>query len=168
MKRFKTQQAYFALIMLILSGFLITGCGSGEDALQLIEAESGSVATGTDTCLNTQVLSSNLTDEQGNVGTGTTITATFNEKMNPATILSTDAPLTFTLKNSNNVLLIERTVIMNDPLNTIATLTPKAVLATSTRYTVTITKSATSARGDSLNCSYKWHFTTGTSEVSAD
>jgi hypothetical protein len=30
MKRFKAQQIYFALIMLILSVFLITGCGSDE------------------------------------------------------------------------------------------------------------------------------------------
>jgi hypothetical protein len=160
MKRFKTQQAYFALIMLVVSVLLITGCGSVEDALQLIEAESGSVAPGTNTCLNPQVLSSNLTDEQGNVGTGTTITATFNEEMNPATILSANAPLTFTLKDSSLV-LVERTVIMNDPLNTIATLTPEKGLAINTRYTVTITKSAMSALGNSLNCSYKWHFTTG-------
>jgi len=48
MKRFKIQQTYFALIMLILSVLLFTGChGSSSDDLLWLEAESGSVAPGT-------------------------------------------------------------------------------------------------------------------------
>lgn len=77
---------------------------------------------------------------RNNVVTGTLVTATFSQPMNPATINSSPAGtlLTFTLKETtgNNV---PGTVAMN-AANTIATFTPTApALNTNTNYTVTVT-----------------------------
>ena len=39
MKRFKAQQGYLALIMLILGVLLIAGCGSSSDEQALLDAQ---------------------------------------------------------------------------------------------------------------------------------
>jgi len=167
MKRFKTQQAYFALIMLVVSVLLITGCG-GSDEVALLKAEHDPVAPGTCTeAVGPFVISSNLIDGDNPVPINTLITATFSEAMNPTTIEVTNSGnpqvLTFTLKAHNQVDNVHGTVTMNDPLNTIATFKPDAALDINTQYTATITKYAKSASNNSeLSCIYRWSFTTGT------
>jgi hypothetical protein len=164
MKRFKTSQIYFALVMLILSVLLITGCGgSGSDALLLLEAESGSKAPGTCTKAGPAVIASSPTDGAMNVSTSTfghagkLITANFSEAMKVITI--TD-PLTFTIKEKGGT-PVDGTVTMVSPFKT-ATFTTDAALDINTEYVATITTAAMSALDTSLPCSYRWHFTTGT------
>ena len=43
MKRFKAQQAFFALIMLAVSVFLFTGCNSSSDEVALVTAQVDNV-----------------------------------------------------------------------------------------------------------------------------
>jgi hypothetical protein len=167
MKRFKTQQAYFALIMLVVSVFLITGCGSDEAAL--LAAQFDSVLPGIDTCTKEgpKVNSSDPANNVVNVPIATLITATFSEKMDPTTIAYTnqgDAQVvTFTLyDNDRPGVLIPGTVEM-DLTNTIATFKPTDVLAKGTKHTATITtyaKSSVSAGHTSLGCNYRWEFET--------
>ena len=167
MKRFKTQQAYFALIMLVVSVLLITGCG-GSDEAALLKAEHDSVAPGTCTeAVEPFVTSSNITDGAGGVSTSTQITAIFSAAMDPTTLKVADSKnpevLTFTLRDSDNKVPVKGTVTMNDPLNTIATFKPDAALDINTEYTATITTYAKRASDNrELSCSYRWSFTTGT------
>jgi hypothetical protein len=151
-------------MMLILSGFLITGCNSSSnDALLLLEAESGSVNPGTCTEDGPKVTSSNPAEGDNPVPINTLITVNFSEVMNPTSIESPDSgnPLvTFTLKNSGGV-FVAGTVIMNSA-HTIANFTPDDPLEINTEYTATITNVAVSAGGTSLSCTYRWSFTTGT------
>ena len=165
MKRFKTQQTYFALIMLILSVLLITGCG-GSDEAALVTAQHDSVLPGTDTCTEAgpKVISSIPTNNTEGVSKSTTITASFDEAMNPTTIIVNDSTnpesLAFTLRDNNDIANTKGKVAMNSPTNTIATFTPDANLHGDSWYTVTITTYAKSAGGTSLGCSYKWEFKT--------
>ena len=164
MKRFKTQQAYFALIMLVVSVLLITGCG-GSDEVALLKAEHDSVLPGACTEAGPKVLSSNIANEANPVSIHTTITAFFSEAMDPTTIAYTNQGdpqvITFTLRDNDHPLVnIEGTVAMPAPY-TIATFTPTAALDGDSRYTVTITKYAKRLSDNSeLGCSYKWEFKT--------
>ena len=100
------------------------------------------------------------TNLDGNL-TGTVVTATFSQSMNPATIASSQpgALSTFTLKEAtgNNV---SGTVAMNAE-NTVAAFTPSAsALTPNTRYTVTVTTAAKSAGGTNTGAPVVWSFTT--------
>ena len=111
--------------------------------------------------------SSNIADSAGGVSTSTQITVIFSEAMDPTTIkvANSENPevLTFTLRDSDNKLLVKGTVTMNDPLNTIATFRPDKTLDTNNEYTATITTYAERASDNrELSCSYRWSFTTGT------
>jgi hypothetical protein len=79
------------------------------------------------------------------------ITATFNEKMNPATITETS----FTI--SANGALIDGTVSYN---GLTATFDPIDALEPDTEYTGTITTMAKDQRGNALQENYVWTFTT--------
>jgi len=79
------------------------------------------------------------------------ITATFNEKMNPATITGAS----FTI--SANGALIDGTVSYN---GLTATFDPKDALEPDTEYTGTITTMAKDQRGNALQENYVWTFTT--------
>jgi hypothetical protein len=96
-----------------------------------------------------------------NILTGTAVTATFSEPMNPATIDSTapGALLTFTLKDvtGNNVL---GTVAMN-ATSTVATFTPAGSALTPNRnYTATVTVAARNEGGIAMTNPVQWNFTT--------
>lgn len=167
MKIFKTQQVFVSFFTLILSVLLITGCG-GSDEGALLKAEDDPVAPGTCTEeVGPFVTSSNITDGAGGVSTSTQITAIFSEAMDPTTIkvANSENPevLTFTLRDSDNKVLVKGTVTMNEPLNTIATFRPDKTLDINNEYTATITTYAKRASDNrELSCSYRWSFTTGT------
>jgi hypothetical protein len=159
MKRFKAEQVYVLFIMLILSAFLISGCGSDSgDIADLIDADSDSVNPGTCPNDGPKVTSSNITDGDDDVPTDIVIQVTFSEAMKPNTI-EPDDTLTFTLRVKDTKLPIDGTVTM-DVTNMIASFSPDDHLDKDTEYTVTITKNAETSGGASLSCSYRWSFTT--------
>lgn len=164
MKRFKTQQAFFTLIMLAVSIFLFTGCGSSDEAA-LITAPFDSVLPGTCGETGPKVDSADPATGAVDVAIDTWITATFSEAMDPTTIEVTTPGSpeveTFTLyDNDYPGIPIEGTVEM-DVTNTIATFKPTAVLAKGTTFTVTITKYAKRLSDNTpLGCNYRWEFQT--------
>jgi hypothetical protein len=84
------------------------------------------------------------------------VSATFSKAMNPLTFIST----TYYLTQGGTTI---GTAISLDPTNTIATLTPTALLTASTVYTVTVTDGVTDATGNSLantGAPNPWTFTT--------
>jgi hypothetical protein len=165
MKRFKTQQTYFTLIMLILSVLLITGCG-GSDEAALVTAQHDSVLPGINTCTEAgpKVISSIPTNNTENVLKNTTITATFSEPMKPDTLVVTNPgdpeSLAFTLRDNNDTTENTEGTVAMSSADTVATFAPSADLHGDSWYTVTITTYAKSAGGTSLGCSYKWEFKT--------
>ena len=93
------------------------------------------------------------------VSLGTSVTATFSEAMDAATINGT----TFELRNASNA-LVSATVTYNAGTKT-ATLSPSANLAGSTTYTATVKGGAADPRvkdlaGNALGANVAWSFTT--------
>jgi hypothetical protein len=162
-EKIKTQQAFFALIMLAVSVFLFTGCGKSDEAA-LVAAQHDNVLPGACTEAGPKVISSYPTNNTESVPIDTLITATFDEAMDPTTIVVTNAgnpeSLAFTLRDNNDIANTEGTVAMNTPTNTIAIFTPTANLHGDSWYTVTITTYAKNAGSTSLGCSYQWQFKT--------
>lgn len=87
----------------------------------------------------------------------TTVTATFNLAMSPATINVT----TFTVTGPGDA-AVAGTVTY---AGTTATFTPTASLAASTLYVATITTGAQSSRGNALAANFMWSFTTAAPTV---
>jgi methionine-rich copper-binding protein CopC len=163
MKRFKTQQAFFALIMLAVSIFLIPGCGKSDEAA-LLTAQFDNVLPGNCGAAGPKVDSSYPANNTAGVAIDTTITAFFSEAMDPTTIVVTNSGnpevLTFTLyDNDHPGVSIEGTVAMS-LFDYAATFTPTTVLAKGTKFTAIITTYAKNASGTPLGCSYKWEFQT--------
>jgi hypothetical protein len=105
-----------------------------------------------------QVTSTNPVNSETNVPINQRITATFNQPMNPATIL---APGSFTLAVTAGGANVPGTVTYDAASNT-AIFLPTANLAVSTPFTATITAAVQSAVGTPLTNNYSWNFTTGT------
>jgi hypothetical protein len=84
-----------------------------------------------------------------------TITATFNEAMNRATI----SPATFTLAGPSGAVA---GVVTYNATGSIATFTPGVNLAYNTAYTATITTGAANTLGIDMASNYTWTFTTAT------
>jgi len=101
------------------------------------------------------------TNTSDNVVTGTAVTATFSQPMDPETINSPsagDLP-TFTLRETTGA-DIPGTVVMS-AANTVATFTPAAsALNPNTSYTVTVTTAAKNADGVAMAHPITWRFTT--------
>lgn len=100
-------------------------------------------------------------NSSNNIVTGTVVTATFSQAMDPATIVSPSAGArrTFTLKivNGND---IPGTVAMN-AAHTVAIFTPStSALATNTQYAATISKAAKSSSGVAMSNPVAWTFKT--------
>ncbi|MET1081621.1 MAG: DUF4082 domain-containing protein, partial [Burkholderiales bacterium] len=96
-----------------------------------------------------------------NVAVGTSVTATFSEALDPATVNTS----TFELRNPGGA-LVAATVSWNAATLT-ATLTPGAPLTASSTYTATLRGGATDPRikdpaGNALASNVTWSFTTGT------
>jgi len=106
--------------------------------------------------------STNTTD---NVVTGTAVTATFSQPMDPETVNSSSAGnlLTFTVAEANGN-DVPGTVVMNDA-NTLATFTPtSSALNPNTSYTATLTTAAKNAAGVAMDHPIEWTFTTNAVE----
>jgi len=99
------------------------------------------------------------TNTSDNVVTGTAVTATFSQLMDPETVNSSSFTVTET--NGNDV---PGTVVMNDA-NTVATFTPtSSALKPNTSYTATVTTAAKSAAGVAMAIPIEWTFTTNAVE----
>ncbi len=142
MKIFKALQDCLTF-MLILSVFLITGCGG-----------SGGGNGSTDTTAPTVTAIVPL-NHAGSVAINTKIAVTFSETMDHATITGT----TFTVTNGVNP--VAGTV---DYIGLTATFTPTSNFATNTEYTAMITTGAKNLAGNPLASNFVWSFTTGTAE----
>lgn len=163
MKRFKSRQAWLALMMFMMSVLFLVGCGSSDEAA-LLTAGNDSVVPGACTEPGPKVVLSYPADGQENVPIDTTITVNFDEAMDPTRIVVTDAgnpeSLAFTLRDNDHPLVnIEGTVAMS-ALDYVATFTPTANLSGDSWYTVIITDYAESAGGTPLGCNYQWEFKT--------
>ncbi len=89
------------------------------------------------------------------VAVNTTVTATFSEPMDPATINTT----TFTVRPTASGTNLAGTVTYNAGTST-ATFTPSAPLASGTQYTATVTTGARDAAGNPMGAAKTWTFTT--------
>ena len=99
------------------------------------------------------------TNTSDNVVTGTAVTATFSQPMDPTTVNL----LTFTVKETtgNDV---PGTVVMNDT-STLAIFTPTSTaLNPNTSYTATVTTAAKNAAGVAMENPIEWTFTTNAVE----
>ena len=103
------------------------------------------------------------TSTMGVVPDGKLITATFSLEMDPTTIESATAPLTFTIMETVSGNNVDGTVAM-DAINKIATFTTSAAFLPDTEYTASITTDAMSAGATptALACPYEWTFRTVT------
>lgn len=175
-KKYGVRPWFMASVLVMV----LAGCGGGAegDALAPSASKLGlstvlATATGTpgsatsDPTVSSASPSDGATDvatstnSSNNIVTGTTVTATFSQPMNPATINSPQAGslLTFTLKDTtgNNV---AGTVAMN-AANTVATFTPTAsALSPRTSYIATVTTAAQSAGGTAMAIPIAWSFAT--------
>lgn len=103
-------------------------------------------------------------DLAANVALNSTVSATFNEEMNPLTVTTA----TFTVQESGPPLGAPLTgVVIYDPITMIATFTPGSDLDPDTEYTATITSGAEDLAGNTLVVPAAglppnpWTFTTG-------
>ncbi|MBE0502884.1 MAG: DUF3494 domain-containing protein [Desulfuromonadales bacterium] len=87
------------------------------------------------------------------VATNTSVTATFSEAMNPATI----STATFSVKETDLGTVVGGTVNL---VGTTATFTPTNLLTANTNYTATVTTGAQDLAGNALAADKIWSFTT--------
>jgi hypothetical protein len=90
------------------------------------------------------------------VSVGTTVSATFSEAMQNATLTTSS----FTLATTSGGVAVSGSVSVSS--NT-ATFTPGAALAAGTQYTATVTTAAKDLAGNSLAANVTWNFTTASS-----
>ncbi len=149
---------------------LLAGCGGGgggESGTSATLLASATLVAGSSPTVASTSPSNDATNvptsanSSNNIVTGTAVTATFSQPMDPATITSILAGklLTFTLKETagNNV---SGTVAMNAE-NTVATFTPTtSALIPETSYTATVTTAAKSSGGIQMANPVVWSFTT--------
>ncbi|MGE5284207.1 MAG: Ig-like domain-containing protein [Actinomycetota bacterium] len=118
-----------------------------------IATNSFTVTAAADTTPPT-VSSTSPVDNATGVAVNTTVTATFNEPIDPATLTAASFLLRAGVDN------VTGTVSLN-PAGTIATFTPSALLADNTTYTATLTTAITDVAGNALAADNVWSFTTG-------
>jgi hypothetical protein len=100
------------------------------------------------------------TNTSDNVVTGTEVTATFSQLMDPESVNS----LTFTVRESNGN-DVPGTIVMNDA-HTVATFTPTwSALNPNTSYTATVTMATKNAAGVAMANPVEWTFTTNEVEI---
>jgi hypothetical protein len=145
MKIFKARQTS-VLFILIMSVFLITGCGG--DA-----GETGNwLPPDTTTPRVTLAVPANAAT---GVAINSSVNATFSEAMDESTIITTG---TFTLLNEDDATPVSGDVDYSDLT---AVFTPDIDLAPLTTYIATITTAAEDLAGNGLATDYVWRFETG-------
>ncbi len=155
----------------LLISALVAACGGGGQGRDPIFGAgvtaaafvppTGAVTPGACTAAGPQVTTSNPTDgnqsattsTSGVAGGGKSITATFNQAMNPATI----TPATFTLALAGGVALVPASVTYSA---NVATLNTSSALLANTSYTAVIEGAVTNAAGVTIGCNYVWNFKT--------
>ena len=156
---FKPLVGFMALVMALLMATIVVGTSAAL-------AADPTVISSTPSDNATNVATS--TNSSNNIVTGTVVTATFSQPMDPTTINSSPyiPQLTFTLKDvtGNNV---PGTVTMN-ATNTVASFTPIALaLSLNTAYTATVTTAARDAGGTAMASPVAWTFTTNAVALTA-
>lgn len=136
---------------LLLFSMLAAACSDsgGADRDNGVLPDEGSETTPT---VTDYTPSSGATD----VSRNSSITVTFSEPMNPATVGAT----TFTVSSGTPSVLVAGTILYS---GTTATFWPSEFLEVDTTYTVLVTTAATSAAGVALAANNTWTFTTGDS-----
>ncbi len=136
----------------LYTGTITTGAKDlAGNALAVNKTWSFTTGAGSDTTAPT-VSSTIPADLATGVSLNGSISTTFSEAMDPATITTT----TFTLKQGGTSVLGVVTYV-----GTTATFKPTGNLAASTLYTATITTGATDLAGNALAVAKTWSFTTG-------
>ena len=164
----RSAAATWGWLMALLLAAFVAGCGSsgGESVgVSTIPGAAGTPgAAATDPTVGSSSPSngaSNVptsTNGPGNVATGTLLTATFTQPMDPATIIS--PMFTFTLKETASGINVPGTVAMN-AAHTIATFAPTAAALTpNISYTATVSTAAKNAGGTAMPNTVAWNFTT--------
>jgi hypothetical protein len=102
-------------------------------------------------------------DAGANICVNTTISATFDEPMDPTTIVSATAGLldTFTVIDTSAANAVIPGIVTYDVGSNVATFTPTGNLTSGDVYTATITIAATDLAGNPLAASKVWSFTEG-------
>lgn len=136
---------------LFLFSMLAAACSDsgGPDRDNGVLLDEGSETTPT---VTDYTPSSGATD----VSRNTSITVTFSEPMNPATVGAT----TFTVSSGTPSVLVAGTILYSGMT---ATFWPSEFLEVDTTYTVIVTTAATSAAGVALAANQTWTFNTGDS-----
>ncbi|MDO8250191.1 MAG: ice-binding family protein [Rhodoferax sp.] len=171
MNRFESLVKPPMCLMALLLAALVAGCGGATDSGPAAGAANKSMSASMSDAAAPTVASTSPSDNAinvptsthggNNIVTGTVVSATFSQPMDPATLNSSPAGtlLTFTLKESSGN-DVAGTVTMN-AANTVASFTPTAsALNTNTSYTATVTTAARNAGGTALATPVVWHFTT--------
>lgn len=165
MSKFESLFKPLTWFMTLLLTTLVVGTSSSSAAVIKV-GSSATVSSASPSNNATNVPTS--TNSSKNVVTGTVVTATFSQPMDPATINSSPAGtlLTFTLKETTGY-DVPGTVVMN-AANTVATFTPTAsALTPDTNYTATVTTAAKNTGGNAMATPFEWSFTTKTVESTA-
>jgi hypothetical protein len=148
MNKLKNPSRALPWAMAMLLSVVVTACGGGGDG-------GRDPILGAPGALAPLVVSVTPARDATNVPTNTTVTATFNKAMDPATL----TPGSFTLAcpaGSPQVGVVTYAAATNT-----ATLTLNANLPISTVCTATITTAAKDTTGNALASNYTWNFTTG-------
>ena len=138
-------------MVLLLAAFAVGTTTASAASPTVISSSPSNNATNVPTSTNNSI----------NVVTGTVVTATFSQPMDPATINSSlFAPqLTFTLKDVTGI-NVPGSVIMN-ATNTVAIFTPSAsALGLNASYTATVSTAARDAGGTAMAAPVAWSFVT--------
>ena len=138
-------------MVLLLAAFVVGTTAASAASPTVISSSPSNSATNVPTSTNNSI----------NVVTGTVVTATFSQPMDPATINSSlFAPqFTFTLKDVSGI-DVPGSVIMN-ATNTVAIFTPSAsALGLNASYTATVSTAARDAGGTAMAAPVAWSFVT--------
>jgi Ice-binding-like/Bacterial Ig-like domain len=163
-------------LLLSAVALVATGCGGGRDEILGANGATvivvpvvpfvppvGGIFPGTCTAAGPKVSASDPANGNQSASTSTTgvanngksVTATFDQPMNGATINANS----FTLAPAGGAALVPASVSY-DVVTRVATLTTAAALVPATSYTAVIQGAITDASGTTIGCNYVWSFKT--------
>src|SRR5579863_5449978 len=160
MTRFQNSAKLHLFMLLAFAAWLATAGIGGAIAAGSPVADAEPTVISSSPC-NWAINVPTSLNSSDNVLTGTIVTATFSQPMDPATIDSSSAgnAPTFTLRETTGS-NVPGTVVMSED-NTMAMFTPTlSALSPNTSYTATVTTAAKNAEGVALAHAITWRFTT--------